>query len=64
MASLLDPRMKARIGIPDLFKGHVWRMIRDEVIHISIEAFEPEVQIQPQQEQDKGAKEEPQPQWN
>jgi hypothetical protein len=51
MASLLDPRMKAGIGIPDLDKGYVWRMIRDEAIRISMEAFEPVVQQQPAQQQ-------------
>jgi hypothetical protein len=34
MASLLDPRMKAGIGIPDLDKGYAWCMIKDEAIRI------------------------------
>jgi hypothetical protein len=47
MASFLDPRMKAGIGIPALDKGYMWRMI-------------PEAQQRPQQEQHAGAQEEPQ----
>jgi hypothetical protein len=64
MAPLLDPRMKAGIGIPDLGKGYVWHRIKDEAICISMEAFEPEVQRQPQQEKDADAYEEPQPHQN
>jgi len=64
MVSLLDPRMKAEIGIPHLDNGYVWHMIKDEAIRISMLAFEPEVQQQPQQEQDADAQQEPQPQQN
>jgi hypothetical protein len=37
MASLLDPRMKAGIGIPDLDKGYIWQAIKDEAIHIGMQ---------------------------
>jgi hypothetical protein len=37
MASLLDPRMKAGIGIPPMDKGHLWRMIKDEAVRIARE---------------------------
>jgi hypothetical protein len=61
MASLLDPRMKAGIGIPDIDKGYVWHMIKDGAIHFLMEAFEPEVQQQPAQLQHDEA---PPPQQN
>jgi len=64
MASILDPRMKAGIGIPHLDNGYVWRMIKDEAIRISMLRFEPEEQQQPQQQQDADAQQEPQPQQN
>jgi hypothetical protein len=37
MASLLDPRMKAGIGIPDLDKGYIWQAIKNEAIHIGMQ---------------------------
>ncbi len=32
IASFLDPRMKAGIGIPDLDKEYIWRALKDEAI--------------------------------
>jgi hypothetical protein len=37
IASFLDPRMKAGIGIPDLDKEYNWRALRDEAIRIAIQ---------------------------
>ena len=36
MASLLDPRMKAGIGLPDLDKGYIWNAIKREAIDIGM----------------------------
>ena len=37
MASILDPRMKAGIGIPHLDKTFVWRMIREDAINLAVD---------------------------
>jgi hypothetical protein len=40
MASLLDPRMKGGIGIPELDKYYIWQEIKDEAIQIATEDAE------------------------
>jgi len=58
MASLLDPRMKAGLGIPPADKDQIWRMIKDEANRIATENLNL-VEQQQQQERDGGGGRQP-----
>jgi hypothetical protein len=48
MASLLDPRMKGGVGIPNMDKEFVWERIRDQLVH-KLQQREEEARAQPRQ---------------
>jgi hypothetical protein len=60
MASILDPRMKAGIGIPHLDKTFVWRMIREDAINLAVDNLG---DAQAQQEPNIPAKEPERREW-
>jgi hypothetical protein len=58
MASLLDPRMKGGVGIPELDKEYIWEEIKDEAIQIATEDAKHRQQQVQQEEQKHNIEEE------
>jgi len=40
MASILDPRMKADIDVPNLVKGYIWQMLKEDAINIALDSLD------------------------